>query len=127
MHSRAAQAACPSDPTPPPPAAANCCPSPACLQRRLGYIGAGGVTGTLMVYRNDFKQLEFDLASATGEKAAWVALVSCISPGGPCVGWQRPLASRLALGCAWAATPFPPSASPIGHYLLLLNPPPQAP
>jgi hypothetical protein len=50
----------------PPPA--NCCLSPpACLQRRLGYIGAGGVTGTLMVYRNDFKQLEFDLASATGE------------------------------------------------------------
>lgn len=36
------------------------------MLRRLGYIGAGGVTGTLMVYRNDFKQLEFDLASATG-------------------------------------------------------------
>jgi dihydroorotate dehydrogenase len=34
--------------------------------RRLGYTVAGGAAGTAMVYRNDFKQLEFDLASASG-------------------------------------------------------------
>ena len=43
------------------------------LQRRASYVTAGGAVGTLMAYRNDLKQLQFDLASSSG---AWVALTA---------------------------------------------------
>ena len=35
-------------------------------QRRLAYVAAGAVTGTVAVYRNDLKQLHFDIISAMG-------------------------------------------------------------
>ena len=35
-------------------------------QRRLAYVAAGGVAGSLAVYRHDPKQLHFDIASASG-------------------------------------------------------------
>ncbi len=50
----------------PDPAAA----APACrLERRASYTAIGAAAGTLAVYRKDLKQLQFDLASATGESA----------------------------------------------------------
>lgn len=39
------------------------------LQRRTSYVAAGAAFGTVMAYRNDLKQLQFDLASATGGAA----------------------------------------------------------
>lgn len=55
---------------PPLPAAGRSCPLctplPHALQRRAGYVAAGAAFGTVMAYRNDLKQLHFDLASATG-------------------------------------------------------------
>ena len=36
------------------------------LQRRFLYVGAGAVAGSLVVYRNDLKQLHYDAISATG-------------------------------------------------------------
>ncbi len=38
------------------------------MQRRAGYVTAGAIVGTLLAYRKDLKQLEFDLASATGKE-----------------------------------------------------------
>lgn len=57
-------------PPPPPPLKRSFSPA-RLLQRRLGYTVAGGAAGTAMVYRNDFKQLEFDLASASGGCCTW--------------------------------------------------------
>ena len=37
------------------------------MQRRAGDVTAGAIVGTLLAYRKDLKQLEFDLASATGK------------------------------------------------------------
>ncbi|PSC75675.1 Dihydroorotate dehydrogenase (quinone), mitochondrial isoform A [Micractinium conductrix] len=36
------------------------------ILRRASYVTAGGAVGTLMAYRNDLKQLQFDLASSSG-------------------------------------------------------------
>jgi dihydroorotate dehydrogenase len=36
------------------------------LQRRLAYVAAGAAAGSLAVYRNDPKQLHFDVVSSTG-------------------------------------------------------------
>jgi dihydroorotate dehydrogenase len=36
------------------------------LQRRLTYILSGAAAGAVAVYRNDFKQLQFDLVSGCG-------------------------------------------------------------
>ena len=83
---------------PPPPAAATLPPphppthSPALPQRRVAYASAGALSGTLLVYRNDLKQLQFDLVSATGEPA---------SP--PTPGRRGPPRSRGAVLCLAAS------------------------
>lgn len=79
-HHHACQPRCAAVPPPPPARRRRPRPPPQCLpplQRRVGYTVAGAATGALMVYRNDLKQLQFDLASATGGWvlgcwAAWV-------------------------------------------------------
>ena len=39
------------------------------VQRRASYVAAGAVVGSLLAYRKDLKQLEFDLSSATGDRS----------------------------------------------------------
>ena len=74
------------------------------MQRRFVYAAVGGATGTMAVYRNDFKQLQFDLASATGPvirlfsaETAHTLAIAAMSSGLPIIPREtRPDPSSLA-------------------------------